>query len=329
MGNYAYQLLLVEPGGSGYRDVTELVQSISWTGTKKQVARELSVALAVPRDGSVEPPALEEGAALIFREGGAQRFTGQLVTATTSTQSSIVNLSALDGGRFLAGNQGWYKFTQATPEQAARTICADQGIQAGRLAATGISLRRKFPGVALDQIISTLYTMAGERNGKRYLVRFTGEGALEVLEKPSAASLEIAQTMGVTNTWDITGLCNRVAIYSEDGQLLRYVEDGASQRRNGMLQQVVTQRKGNDAAAEAKAVLEDNALQQNLTVEVLSPPMELICGEAVILRDTGSGVSGLFWVDGDTHTWKNGQHLGKFKLNYRNTMNEVSAGREI
>ena len=46
-------------------------------------------------------------------------------------------------------------------------------------------------------------------------------------------------------------------------------------------------------------------------------------------RDTGSGVSGLFWVDGDTHTWKNGQHLGKFKLNYRNTMNEVSAGREI
>ena len=49
----------------------------------------------------------------------------------------------------------------------------------------------------------------------------------------------------------------------------------------------------------------------------------------MILRDTGSGVSGLFWVDGDTHTWKNGQHLGKFKLNYRNTMNEVSAGREI
>ena len=41
MGNYAYQLLLVEPGGSGYRDVTELVQSSSWTGSKNQVAREL------------------------------------------------------------------------------------------------------------------------------------------------------------------------------------------------------------------------------------------------------------------------------------------------
>ncbi len=39
-------------------------------------------------------------------------------------------------------------------------------------------------------------------------------------------------------------------------------------------------------------------------MEVLSPPMELICGEAVILRDTGSGVSGLFWVDGDTHLEK-------------------------
>ena len=30
--------------------------------------------------------------------------------------------------------------------------------------------------------------------------------------------------------------------------------------------------------------------------------------------------SGLFWVDQDTHTWKNGQHFGKFRLNFRNLM---------
>ena len=69
-----------------------------------------------------------------------------------------------------------------------------------------------------------------------------------------------------------------------------------------------------------RAWLEDNGLQQNLTVEVLDPPLDLITGAAVILRDTGSGMSGLFWVDGDTHTWKNGQHFGKFKLNFRNLM---------
>lgn len=62
MADYAYQLLLVEPGGSGYRDVTELVQSISWTGSKNQVARELSAALAVPRDG-------QRGAAGSWRRG--------------------------------------------------------------------------------------------------------------------------------------------------------------------------------------------------------------------------------------------------------------------
>ena len=89
------------------------------------------------------------------------------------------------------------------------------------------------------------------------------------------------------------------------------------------------QRSGEDAGAEARAWLEDHGLQQNLTVEVLDPPMELITGAAVLLRDTGSGVSGLFWVDGDTHTWKNGLHLGKFNLNFRNLMNEASAGSEL
>ena len=89
---------------------------------------------------------------------------------------------------------------------------------------------------------------------------------------------------------------------------------------NGLLSHVSVQRDGEDAGAEAQAWLEDNGLQQNLTVEVLNPPLDLIAGAAVNLRDTGSGVSGLFWVDSDTHTWKNGQHFGKFTLNFRNLM---------
>ena len=162
--------------------------------------------------------------------------------------------------------------------------------------------------MALDKIIRTLYGLAGEQNGKRYLVRFTGGGALEVVEKPTSASLSIASTMAVTNTWDITNLQNSVAIRTQEGALVRRVEDADSVALNGRLEHVITQRDGEDAGSEAQAWLEDNGLQQNLTVETLGDP-RLITGEAVLLRDTGSGVSGLFWIDGDTHTWKNGTVL--------------------
>lgn len=329
METFDYQLLLSAPGGGSMRDVTQLVQSITWSGSIRQTARQLSVRLTVPRDGSVEPPELAEGAALRLKQGDDVLFTGQLLTAATSTQSSLADLSALDGGRFLAGNQGWYQFSGQTPEGAARRVCGDFGIPAGRLAATGVALRRRFPGTALDKLITAMYTLAGEQNGKRYLLRFTGEGALEVVEKGESASFEIVRTIGVTNSWSVSDLCNSVAIYTKDGQLIRRVAEGASQALNGRLERVITQRDREDAGAEAKAWLADHGLQQTLTVEILDPPVSLITGETVTLRDTGSGVSGLFWVDGDTHSWKNKIHTGKFKLNFRSIMNSVSAGQEL
>ena len=318
---FAYHFFVTAPNGGESRDTTELVQSITWTGDIRQTARELSAALVIPRDGSVDIPPLEEGAWLTFEVEEQTRFWGPLIQCTTNSQSFVVSVAALDRGRFLAGNQGFYKFVDVTPEAAAAQICGDFGIPTASLASTGIKMSQDFPGTStLDQIIRKLYTMAGEQNGKRYLIRFTGSGSLEVVEKATAASLEIAQTMGVNNTWNIEKLNNRVAIYTDDGALVRNVDDSASMNLNGLLSHVIVQRDGEDAGAEAQAWLEDNGLQQNLTVEVLNPPLDLIAGAAVNLRDTGSGVSGLFWVDSDTHTWKNGQHFGKFTLNFRNLM---------
>lgn len=329
MEETSYQLYLAGPGGEAPRNVTQLAQAVTWSGGLRQTARQLSAQLAVPRDGSADPPALAEGAALMLQGEDGPLFTGQLVSATTNSQSSVVSLSALDGGRFLAGNEGWYRFDNVTAERAAGIAAADFGIPAGRLAGTGVALRRKFPGVTLDKIITTMYTLAGEQTGRRYLLRFSGAGRLEVIEKAEAAGLEIAQTMGVTNTWDLTSLCNSVAIYTKEGGLIRKVEDAASQALNGRLEHAITQRDKEDAGAEARAWLEDHGLQQTLSVEVLDPPASLITGEAVRLRDTGSGVSGLFWVDSDTHCWKGKLHTGKFKLNFRSLMNSGSAGQEL
>ena len=323
-----YELLLTAPSGGETRDLAQLVQTMSWSGSVRQTARELSATLAVPRDGSVTPPALREGAYLTLRRAGETVFTGPLLTATTSSQDSLVDLSALDRGRFLVGNEGWYSFSGVTPETAAASIARDYGIPVGALAAAGVSVSRKFPGVALDKIIRTLYGLAGEQSGRRYLVRFTGDGALEVVEKPSSASLSIASTMSVTNTWDITNLQNSVAIRTQEGALVRRVEDAASVALNGRLEHVITQRDGEDAGKEAQAWLEDNGLQQTLTVETLGDP-RLITGGAVLLRDTGSGVSGLFWIDGDTHTWKNGQYYCKLTLNFRNLVDDTRAGSEL
>lgn len=322
-----YELILTAPGGTA-RDVTQLVQTVTWSGSDSQTARELSASLAVPKDGSVTPPELVEGSQLTLRREGAQLFAGPLLSVTTSSQSSVVDLSALDRGRYLVGNEGWYQFAGVPPETAVAAICRDYSIPVAALAQTGLAVSRKFPGVALDKIIKSLYALAAQKNGKRYLARFTGAGALEVVEKPGAATLEIKSTMGVTNTWDISNLQNSVAIRTDTGALVRRVEDAPSITLNGRLEHVLIQRDGEDAGAEAKAWLTDHGLQQNLTVETLGDT-RLISGNAVKLRDTGSGVSGLFWIESDTHTWKNGQYYSKVKLNFRNLADDTISGSEI
>lgn len=322
-----YTLLLTAPGGT-VTDITELVSSLNWSGNVRQTARELTATLAIPRDGSVTPPALEEGSVLTFQDGGEALYTGPVTNVTVNSQSIAVDVSSMDRGRWLSGNEGWYRFDGTPPEEAARAICRDWGIPVGRLAATGYALRRKFPGVSLDDIISTAYTMAGAESGKRYILRFSGSGALEVLEKPTAAGYEIRVTQSVTNSWDTGSLVNSVAIYSDTGQLIRRISDEASVAINGILEHAMRPQRGQDAQAEAQAYLTDHQTDQKVTVEVPGDT-RLITGEAVILRDTGLGVSGLFWIDSDTHTWKNGQHFTKLTLNFRNLMNETSAGGEL
>ena len=326
MGNY--QLIILSPQGDAW-DVTERVSTLSWSGSVKRVSRRIEAVMATPNDGSLPELPCDLGNELRLSVQGTQRFLGHIVTRDKATDSSTTELTALDRGRFLSGNEGWYTFSGTAPEAAVRALCADFGIPVGALAATGVRVARKFPGVALDKIAATLYTLAGEQNGRRYLLRFNGAGALEAVEKPRSAALEIMprknlQSLQVTE--DISGLCNGVVIYTDTGQLVRTVEDGESIAAFGRLQRILQQRSGQDAGAEARAILEDSGQQQTMTVQCLGNPA-LITGNAVILRDNVTGASGLCWIDSDTHTFKNGLYFCKLGLNFRNLMNETSAGQ--
>lgn len=327
---HRYQVVLVSREGETW-DVTERVSTLTWSGSIRQVSRSITAVLATPRDGSLPQLPCELGNELRLWVGGRTRFRGNIVTRERDTGGDTAEISALDRGRFLANNEGWYRFDGVTPEAAAAALCRDFSIPVGTLASTGVAVRRKFPGVALSKIVDTLYTLAGEQNGKRYLARFNGIGALEVVEKPSAAGISIApganlQTLRVTE--DISALRNAVDIYSDDGRLIRTVSDDESAALYGRFRHVLRQRSGEDAGAEARAYLEDNGLEQQMEAECLGDP-ELISGNAVVLRDNAAGAAGLCWIDRDVHTFKNGQYFCRLTLNFRNLMNESSAGGEL
>ena len=95
----------------------------------------------------------------------------------------------------------------------------------------------------------------------------------------------------------------------------------------GTMERHLQQSEPGDAYAEAEALLADNGFSQNVTVEVLGD-VRLITGETVMVEEEHTGLTGLFWIDADTHTWQRDQYTCKLTLNCRNVMTQASAGSE-
>ena len=48
--------------------------------------------------------------------------------------------------------------------------------------------------------------------------------------------------------------------------------------------------------------------------------LQCIAGNGVEVYDQTTGLSGLFWIDNDSHTWENGIHMMSLELNFQNVM---------
>lgn len=330
MASEDLRLLLTPPGG-GTREATALCQSFTWGGSYDQAARTLDFPLLCSsEDGRL--PALDcpPGSRVQFYRGGEPLFDGFVFSRQRDTLSNTVEISCADRGLFLKRNQASYKFRNQTPEAITKRVAADFGIAVGRLAQTGQAISRNFPGVSLYQIIQTAYTLAAAATGGRYLVRFRGE-ALEVIEKMQGDETLVirpgANLIRLTATDSIERLVNRVQILDKNGTARGGpIQDGASVTRYGVFQSTITESRGKDASAEARKLLEDNAPEQKITVQVRGNPA-LIAGSCVVLQEPVTGLYGLCWIDSDTHIWKGGTYTTKLVLNFRSLMDEQEAGK--
>lgn len=76
---------------------------------------------------------------------------------------------------------------------------------------------------------------------------------------------------------------------------------------------------------EAKALLNRSKLAQNINVTALGDE-RCITGDAMYLKEPTTGVTGVFYIDEDTHEWKNGLYTNRMTLNYQNLMDSIVAG---
>lgn len=311
-------------------DLTELAGAITWAGDTRQLARELSFSVPVTQIADfpqIDLP-LFSGIAY-YDDNGEPLFIGHIVYRRRNSREATMDFRCLDRGRYLAGNVASYRFN-ATPEAATATICKDFGIETDCLAVTGIALKRKFSGEALHEIVRDLYARAAEQNGKSYYQRFTGAGKFTVRERTDTPVAKLGTGNGVlasSITEDGSRVVTSVKVLDEDGKTLKTIRDAEREAVAGVLSAAVRQSRGTDDGKRAQRMLDDGAVQQDVTVDVLGD-VRLVTGEAVYLTDTVTGITGLFWIDADTHVWSNGIYRTNLTLNFKKLVNDTDIGEE-
>ncbi len=316
---------------AGTRDITTILTMWTWSGDKATISRQLSGTVAYIENSQLPVP--EIGDLVTMLEGTEKKFVGIILQRSLGSEDSTMDFTAFDYGYYLQRNDGTYKFTGASPEEMTRLVCGDRSIPVAQLPSTGLQLWRKFAGVKLNQLITTVWTLASEKNGKTYALRYTPAGLLVKERSISQSSLVLkasSNLMDATTKEDASQMVNSVAIYDSNGNFLRRIGDSDAQKLCGVMEQHITQSEGKEADADAAArkALEDGRQKRTVTVNVLGDTA-LLTGETVEVREAKTGLTGIFWIDADIHTWKNKNYYSKLTLNCRNVMATANAGSEV
>lgn len=310
-------------------DVIGLVPTVTWSGDYLQCARTLTFgAVTSPTDKTIPVINCPLGAAVQLMEDNALLFDGFVFDRDKATNSSVMDITCYDRGIYVKRNEKSYKFKNSSPEAATKRICADFGIPVGDIVSTGYSLTRNFPQAKLYDIIQTAYTLASEKAKKKYQVGFRGT-KLCVWEKSAVTNApQIAagvNLMDAATSESIQNMVNQVAIYDKNDNLVKTVKNAELVKLYGVLQSAIKQADGEDTAAKAQKLMDDNGVEQKITVNCLGDA-RYITGTSVIVQEPYTGLKGLFYIDSDTHSWKNGVYTNKLVLNFRVMMDEKQSG---
>lgn len=317
--------LLIIKGDKVY-DVTQLVEQIKWSGRKGSSSRTLSATL-VDDDGYKHARSgidVEQGHQCLFNHKGQELFRGIIMTQTQNDRKRLT-FKAYDNGIYLANNKDTFTYKDKTASDVFRDCCTRLGIPMGEVADCTYRIPEltKPKTTAFDAIINAL-SLDFDATGIRHYVS-SAKGVLSLLTRRENIMqwvIEVGQNLSsYTYTKSIEKIKTRVKMLSKEGTTLAEKTNAGLEEKIGIFQEI-DQPDESLTAAQINSLVESilnekSAPERTLSLEAMGIA-EVISGIGVFIIVPGLGLSRTFYVDSDTHTFKDNLHTMSLKLNYAN-----------
>lgn len=301
------------------KDITSVVSSITWSGSNGDISRVLEIDVLYPIHDVYTPrtlPALGDTIQLVT-EDSKELFRGKVFYNEQVSSQGTVKVTCYDDAIRLSKSKGTFNFKNATAEAITKRVCDEINLPVGSLAATNINQKKLVNGEGLYQVIKDVYEGAGLQNGKRYLP-FSLNGKLNVIESGSTTiDYVLNDSINIISSsfsQKADSIINRVKVYDENDKYIDTVSDNDSINKFGIFQDVYTKEKGKQALAVAKNML--TGIENSIDVVAIGN-VNCMTGYNVKVEDSTTGLSGIFEIESDTHTWSNGQYEVSLKLKFK------------
>lgn len=283
------------------KDITQLVQSMTWSGDLTQNARKANVKYF--HDVSAGFPRIDvaKGDTVgIYSEEGAVRFLGVVLTVESSVSSPIVSVSAADVLWYLGKNKV-YKVYEGLPQDVVKLVCAEFNVTVGALPALEKPVRVMSTG---DK---TIFQVLCEAYGGDYYVRADQASVCiaKLGEEVAAVLTTDGNVQDIKYKTSIEAMVNRIAIINDKSELMGYAQNDPD-LKYGLLQEVYKQEKDKDAQAEARKLLKSE--ENSCSISGYPGDWNCTAGKAVYIKDTVNHMAGIFLIRDDSHSFSNGVH---------------------
>lgn len=309
-------------------NLTNLLINVTWSGDYKSCARKLEFSLiSSPMDKNIPKVDIPIMSIISFYEDDNELFRGFVYEREKSSDNAMSFL-CYD----YCAKLNDIKVSKNIKNQTASTIynnfLTEYGLNKGDIVQANNGVTKVFLGVTAYDMIMTAYTEEAKATGKKYMLYSRGNkfyASEKGIVKLKLSFEEGKNILSSNFKESVSNMVNKVLIVDENGNKVSEVKNDEWLKTYGLFQDVYKQQEGKDSNAEAKAMLKD--IEQTCSLTGFGDTT-CITGYGVQVKDSHTGLVGLFYIDSDTHIWEGGNYTIDLELNFKNIMNEVSAGED-